>query len=213
MGGLPVLTEAELESHEIAIMKSQAETLTDALELRNLHHSPLLRLPGELRNRIYEYVFTGIIQQHPNPNGIKFTSKICSPMFKKLSTKVDSTQSTARFRGLLLVSRKIYAETRLLAFQMNEFEVFRVQGLNDFFSKFSDEQRQKITVPKFTSRTLPMIQEAFKEMPALPNLKRVVVRDTYPGFDKEIEVKQERESKMARVMAGLGYLNAKVTFE
>ncbi|KAF2831037.1 hypothetical protein CC86DRAFT_401596 [Ophiobolus disseminans] len=49
------------QPHEAPIGLSLKEA--DALSLRNRRGSPLLRLPAELRNRIYDHVFGGLRTQ------------------------------------------------------------------------------------------------------------------------------------------------------
>jgi hypothetical protein len=76
--------------------------------------SPLLRLPGELRNKIYAYVFdtpeSWIITFHS-------TTVTCTPepaSTQNSSTQTSSTQSLPTFLALTTTSRQIRAETHLM---------------------------------------------------------------------------------------------------
>jgi hypothetical protein len=78
----------------------------------NAINSPLLRLPGEIRNIIYAHVFDGTQYNFAEysfgseDNGGKLTS---DESFKENNM------------GLLLVSRQIHEETALLPYKMGEF--------------------------------------------------------------------------------------------
>jgi len=78
----------------------------------NRQRSPLLRLPAELRNKIYGYALGGIELR------MSYRSKelgVVSPM------SYDPHMSFTPFHrlvGLTLVSRQIYAETKILPFEL-----------------------------------------------------------------------------------------------
>lgn len=96
---------------------------------RNDRDSPLLRLPGELRNHIYEKVFTVI-----NPLCFSRTTR----PFKKFHRSVPFDLS------LLYVCRKIYHDTALLPFSLNTIQCNSFVVLEQLWSRLSVEQRQAV---------------------------------------------------------------------
>lgn len=79
--------------------------------------SPLLRLPGEIRNRIYEYVFSDhMICPRRDWNG---TIKLkCVP-----TTRGRHNNSFESFIALTKTCRQICEETRLLPFKYCDYQV------------------------------------------------------------------------------------------
>ncbi|RYN33813.1 hypothetical protein AA0112_g5632 [Alternaria arborescens] len=93
---------------------------------RNSDISPLLRLPGEIRNEVYQYVL--------NEGAYHFMDDDLWPM----------TECEERF-ALLRVCREIYNETRLLPFSLNTFSFSNFQNFHRFIVKFTTaKQRQAI---------------------------------------------------------------------
>ncbi|KAF1959433.1 hypothetical protein CC80DRAFT_585957 [Byssothecium circinans] len=85
-------------------------TSKEAITLRNQKESPLLRLPGELRNRIYRYALSGITINLYKGDGNKFSTK--------------SISHGAHILGLAKVCRQIHAEIDpLLVYRANTFRV------------------------------------------------------------------------------------------
>ncbi|KAF2035778.1 hypothetical protein EK21DRAFT_84186 [Setomelanomma holmii] len=110
-----------------------------AISLRNQAASPLLRLPAELRNKIFEHVlggydiFVGIWPRH---------------MERRLDRPFDSfREGGSHFLGLLQVCQQIYTEAKTLPFSLNEFSGW-VGGLTrlSFDSNLSENQINKIRV-------------------------------------------------------------------
>ncbi|CAN9348072.1 hypothetical protein CC77DRAFT_1019508 [Alternaria alternata] len=93
---------------------------------RNSDISPLLHLPGEIRNEIYQYVL--------NEGVYDFMDGIVSPTY----------ECDERF-ALLRVCREIYNETRLLPFSLNTFHFGSFKVFHKFIIKFTTtKQRQAI---------------------------------------------------------------------
>jgi len=92
--------------------------------IRNQQDSPLLRLPGELRNRIYEYAL-GDFQ-------IFFKDRSVGRGVEVYTTNEEADKRMIRaphFQGLTTTCRQVHAETKLLPFALNEFtgDIFDVK--------------------------------------------------------------------------------------
>ncbi len=95
--------------------------MIDNRYLRNQHVSPLLRLPAEIRNKIYTLVLSGhsINLSTFNPNHPTYT------LFRKQHTRQKAL--LALLTALPSTCRQIRAETKPLPFSLNDFIL--VQGL------------------------------------------------------------------------------------
>src|SRR4051812_1008942 len=85
----------------------------------NETRSPLLRLPAELRNNIYEYVLGGKSICLTTRNG-KPVGEIC-PRIDPPGTGYSSDDRLYGVLQLLYVCRQIYVEARFLSFTINVF--------------------------------------------------------------------------------------------
>ncbi|KAF2831205.1 hypothetical protein CC86DRAFT_269165, partial [Ophiobolus disseminans] len=97
---------------------------------RNDHDSPLLRLPGELRNRVYEFVL------HQNPRRYLRSFQTSSmwhqgPNLRNLS--------------ILSVCKKTHHDTALLPFALNTFRCDALHVFEGMLSTMTMTQRQAIT--------------------------------------------------------------------
>ncbi|CAN9344947.1 hypothetical protein CC77DRAFT_1067954 [Alternaria alternata] len=97
----------------------------------NLATSPFLDLPGEVRNRIYEFTLGGNIWNiDAKGRAINLTPK---------ANRNDH-------RDLLLVCRQIYSESRVLPWSLGSFKCFHgVRYLRRWLAKFPPEFRRAIT--------------------------------------------------------------------
>jgi hypothetical protein len=117
--------------------------LTGYSSLRNQKVSPLLRLPAELRNKIYGYAFSEVrITPRLDHHSKKFS-------VKREDTRIQPAYSTVH-RGnllaLLLVCRQIHAEAALLPFHEFQFNLGLdcVNTLNLLMDAFTKKQRETI---------------------------------------------------------------------
>jgi hypothetical protein len=112
--------------------------------LRNQQQSPLLRLPAELRNKIYGHVLGGFI--------ISFrTSRPrhhCLIRFK-VSRKIGEFKPS----NLLLICRQINAEAQLLPFELNEFNYRIPEAFKHMLDLLSDRQVNAIKVLRIDTST------------------------------------------------------------
>jgi hypothetical protein len=133
----------------------------------NQLNSPLLRLPGELRNRIYEYVLGGLtIRNLENvlsaahvvhePVGLEqYGARAHGTVVPVYASSDVSDEPWYRYQpktvllhvNLLKVCRQIYSETHLLPFQLNAFEIHH-EKLGHFLGNLTVAQRDAITTFK-----------------------------------------------------------------
>jgi hypothetical protein len=120
---------ARVYGEETLLIRSSSE--------HNQRDSPLLRLPAELRNHIWDYVFPGITfyisgPDHPTKDKTKF-----------LKVKGYKRRLVP---GLLYVCRQIYGETRFHLLRRSTFWMRRACAFMMFLDLLSDEQRNAIEV-------------------------------------------------------------------
>ncbi|KAI8939990.1 hypothetical protein NX059_003713 [Plenodomus lindquistii] len=106
--------------------------------LRNQQHSPLLRLPAEVRNHIYSYVFSayhilvdldGAEPPSPHAEVVSFNGEK-SP----LSALLDTTR----------ICRQVFAESHLLPFKLNDVVLGDTAFLSYIMRHFSHTEREAI---------------------------------------------------------------------
>tara|TARA_R110002003_G_scaffold126_49_gene11846 strand:- start:14935 stop:15591 length:657 start_codon:yes stop_codon:yes gene_type:complete len=107
--------------------------LTLSREILNARTSPLLRLPAELRNRVYDYVFgnivitTGTATIHRRPlrrTQINFRRPSVRRTYDYLSAREQGSYKDLKYLcGLMFVCRKLYMETQLLPFASSTFYI------------------------------------------------------------------------------------------
>lgn len=116
----------------------------------NQRQSPLLRLPGELRNKIYGYVFSdSVISVWRSSSG--------PPGYFNLDTFAGSRDSysidpTTRVTDITKTCRQIHAETRLLLFRLVTFQVHSDGSLGALLNALEDSQRDAIATLRMTTQ-------------------------------------------------------------
>jgi len=111
--------QCNLEQGDIELMRHSTE--------RNQTASPLLRLPGELRNKIYSYVFHG--------RSVTI-SLVC---LRGLTTPVPKTSPS-----LLRVCRQIHCEASSLAIELTTFRSNNADDLREWFNELPQHQRNAV---------------------------------------------------------------------
>ena len=81
--------------------------LTSRSSERNREQSPLLRLPGEIRNRIYEHVFSG------NMLNLRMRGNECVPLCSRFRSSAEAREHCRQVRQFTHICRGIYTEARL----------------------------------------------------------------------------------------------------
>ncbi|KAI8939991.1 hypothetical protein NX059_003714 [Plenodomus lindquistii] len=114
--------------------------------LRNQTTSPLLRLPAELRNRIYGYVYT-----EKSIMILRDTKSGRTSWYTDVSTEEYHAQYRKSIRypfSSLLAStaicRQIYAEANMLPFRLNTISVIRMEPIAYMLRKWSRKHREAI---------------------------------------------------------------------
>jgi hypothetical protein len=156
---------------------------------QNMQDSPLLRLPGEIRNMVYNYTL---------PSG-QYTIReqtSCSVIERFIArnskTKPAPTPGepglvaeghTINDLSLLLVCRQIHSETALIPFKQNVFCFANLDALIDIESIFTPKQCSAITNIQVNCRLDEMdltVIEWYKDArplsESLPNVKSVLLR-------------------------------------
>ena len=109
--------------------------------LQNQKMSPLLRLPREIRNRIYDYAFSvqfTIVRNNPSyPTRLTFRAGDAYPLLKR--------NSFAKLLAVTRVCRQIYSEAALLPFRLNVFRIHQLATLVKFTEYMQPAQRAAIT--------------------------------------------------------------------
>jgi hypothetical protein len=106
-----------------------AQLLTMHSSALNQTNSPLLRLPAELRNRVYEYVFGDVRLILGNCPGARI---------------MTNTGHDVSALALATTSRQLYVETKLLPFVLGHLLAYSVGYLMSGIKKLGPEQRQAI---------------------------------------------------------------------
>lgn len=111
----------------------------------NQIRSPLLRLPGEIRNQIFEDVFSTdeVIELRPY-EGSDYADQHSN---KTATVKIMLGHNLSPF-NVLFVSRQIYLETRLLPYSLNTFHCAGFWFLNIILRRMPSEQRCAIRTLK-----------------------------------------------------------------
>jgi hypothetical protein len=161
----------------------------------NQHASPLLRLPAELRVKIWEYSLGGN-QILPSVWINEYMRDFHHP--SNIYLRAESTENTFHFLSLLRVCRQIYAEARLLPFSCNiwlfwgylDYSWRAKEAWADLFHRMDEEQRHAIAWVAFESRRRKIDEPAeqkhyFSQMRILTGLKVVVRRRPLHEVDEE----------------------------
>lgn len=150
----------------------------------NSRDSPLLRLPPELRNRIYELTLGGL-RISVDEMYLRFHKR----MPRKTSIQSDSSTSVlprAYSHAICLfpsTCRQIYSETATLLFELNRFYVSTSAELGAFVGNISPTQRDAITEITIWSTCLTVtgprleVHKKFRDLPqvcaGMTSLRRI----------------------------------------
>lgn len=108
--------------------------------------SPLLKLPAELRNKIYHYVFSGhVISMPPEVIGATHVR-----VYKKKNCLTKHAIPEPNLLALTKTCCQLHRETRLLLFKLSEIGIntysdAEFEGINAFLDHLPKENRTAIT--------------------------------------------------------------------
>jgi hypothetical protein len=105
--------------------------LTTLYRVKTNHESPLLRLPPEIRNRIWRYTLGGKVFRQ------------CYGTNRRCVLRPEPRERGNIF-ALLTACRQIYAETSVLPFVVNTFSIQQSWGLRSDTKRFRKGQRSQI---------------------------------------------------------------------
>ncbi|KAJ4345396.1 uncharacterized protein N0V89_011526 [Didymosphaeria variabile] len=113
----------------------------------NQVNSPLLQLPGEVRNSIYHYVFANEVlrQTRTGPDWRSPNMKFLPPLSFHDRQNPRRPRDQRNWLSLVLVCRQLYVEARILPFQQNAFSITRLRHICPLLRTMHPEQREKIT--------------------------------------------------------------------
>ncbi|KAH3909047.1 hypothetical protein HBI56_125970 [Parastagonospora nodorum] len=101
------------------------------ISLRNQQQSPLLRLPAELRNQIYEHVCRGV-RLRPGSGNVHYRNIL------------DPDAVIIPVTHMLLVCRQIHNEAALYPLSFAEIQLWKREGFQQFLNTLSERQRNAI---------------------------------------------------------------------
>ncbi|CAO2656919.1 Nn.00g057220.m01.CDS01 [Neocucurbitaria sp. VM-36] len=142
----------------------------DEMILKNKMNSPLLRLPGEVRNQIYSYIFNGYEVEPSvkfpelNPRRVKGCHLRCR-IYGSEEWKDFNTWD--RLLGLTNVCHQLHGETRLLPFRLNTFQVRYEEDFDFWLSLLTEDQRNAITTVSFGAWGYHDIAVLYEGLPSL----------------------------------------------
>ena len=137
----------------------------------NRQRSPLLRLPAEIRNKIYGYALGGMKLRMP------YRSKELGVVSAMSYGPSVSLTPLHRLVGLTLVSRQLYAETKILPFELCTMHVIR-SLFHYQIERLNTTQRQAISIIRthyMNARDGKVWTILWPEVRLLTGLKRVEV--------------------------------------
>lgn len=186
--------------------------------LQNQRQSPLLRLPGELRNQIYHYALEGIhivveedIESYVTRGGRLYWTRAWQG-------RSDKLRQPKAFLGLTQACHQVHSEIGLLPFELLTVQFYFEREHGTFLNMLSEAQRTAITTVKvdeadalslkrryktfctLTQRKLgsrdvkQIAHRVLRDLPRhynlnqLPQLKRVVVDNRDGVLDEEDDV-------------------------
>ncbi|KAF2831419.1 hypothetical protein CC86DRAFT_401946 [Ophiobolus disseminans] len=120
--------------------KPLSQEAADAITALNQHNSPLLRLPGELRNCIFGHVLGDLVIHSSNDRSD--SNRLAHAM-----DVYDVRKGVVPDRRFRSTCRVIDAETRLLPFALGTFEIHPVK-LDRFLTDLTTAQLNAITTFK-----------------------------------------------------------------
>ncbi|KAF1912379.1 hypothetical protein BDU57DRAFT_542220 [Ampelomyces quisqualis] len=195
-----------LQQRSVGLSQEEANVIT----MRNQCHSPLLRLPAELRNKIFGYALGGL--------SIKFTKGphkpsdrrryAYDPVWARLvahneASSKDNDVSIANLTGVLKTCRQIHTETSTLLLEINTLELLPTE-LNDFLNDLTNRQRDAISSFRITLLyPFDPVKNSFSA-----HFKRYYSRVKAVGFDVWSGYENlARMRGLKRVIIGKGCLN------
>ncbi|KAF2132678.1 hypothetical protein P153DRAFT_382296 [Dothidotthia symphoricarpi CBS 119687] len=181
---------------EVADVKAKMEAITR----KNQETSPLLRLPAELRNRIYELAIGGY-EIHPETCSESDTLDMDC---RQYNSSEKTTMSWDKLFNLSYTCCQLHAETKLLPYQLSIFQITYAGWFDYWLSIISEEQLECITTVSFKGvKNLSTIDTIPERLDECTGLERLICYDSL-GRDARDCLKE-----FVRSRKGLQWLNEK----
>jgi hypothetical protein len=171
--------------------------LTLSREILNARTSPLLRLPAELRNHVYDYVFgnlvitTGIATMHRRPlrrTHINLRRPSVRRTYIFLSAREQGSYKDLKYLcGLMFVCRKLYMESQLPPFASSTFYI-GIYCISRLQLKLATKHRNVVSHISIDYSTMSPQYDAssaewiYHDLVSLMGLKRITVLERPNDF-------------------------------
>jgi hypothetical protein len=136
---------------------------------RNQKESPLLRLPSELRNQIYDLVFSDLYF-YPTLDHLALPPGVLSVFCEKRSDPSSGRGPVANPTALLRTCRQVHKDAELLLFECAEFNLGEEFAFYHLMTRLTDQQRSAV---KNVATSGYSVKEILREMPSF-------LRSLYP---------------------------------
>ncbi|KAH4607600.1 hypothetical protein HBH82_093290 [Parastagonospora nodorum] len=124
-------------------MNTHRDETLRAIARRNVHTSPLLRLPGELRSHIWEFIFCPVEHDMTYPSHeLHWLPEVIEDYVER--TPRTDTPALPVYLGLLGTCHTIYSETRTFPFALSTFKLHSLFAFVRFHASLSYVQRQTV---------------------------------------------------------------------
>jgi hypothetical protein len=170
------------------------------LQKRNQTESPLLRLPGELRNTIYHYaVERGHIVEVWDCSSKGARTNIL--VYISVPTRKGKIFITmAKLFTLPLVCRQMNAETKNLHYRWNTFHFSNLRAFTHFIRRLSEDRREAIVTMSLGTLAHPLPDYRSLAMGVLsyPWIPSCSIRDFLPNLNRIYVVPSFRATPYSR---------------
>jgi hypothetical protein len=125
-------------------------TYSSCSRARNREQSPLLRLPGELRNKIYGYAMSEVTIIVFPPAHVRKHFQLHAYSAGGATGSISSS-NVLDMTGLMRTCQQVYLETRLLPFQAITFHIHSDGSFIYFIDKLLDAERDAISTVQLST--------------------------------------------------------------
>ena len=172
----------------------------------NREQSTFLRLPGEIRNRIYEFALSDKVVR---VTVIKKTDGTPAHLGKYYEADGIIWHPVRFAQGVILASRDIHAETRLLLYKLAQFHYLpkiHDNRWDDWLDLLDPEKRDAIGIVRFNCghwlsyRHPRVVLHGLTKIADLPGLKTVVIEEADDSWEDRQAVQNFARSKGWRIV-------------
>lgn len=164
----------------------------DALAVRNRKWSPLLRLPAELRNRIFEYAFVVRIVRF---NFVSTESRYPADFLAYPPITAGARDISSLLRRTI-VCRQIHSETAILPVKLNTFvvDIIELVDMVNAMPKEVQDQIHSLRIDSRRHRVKDTVIQYISNLAKLPSLRKIsVLVSPFPNPANQLIVKALRK--------------------